>query len=115
MSVAHVSGEKVELLPPMRVTDTHVVVNITDLSLWGLLRRIIPFLTIRGQVLAFHKLVNPLRPRLNLIVLPHNVPFQEVQSWAPMNHNAAVLVQFQPGPFQHVFPSLSLPNLSCLV
>ncbi|XP_062336949.1 NACHT, LRR and PYD domains-containing protein 1a-like isoform X1 [Osmerus eperlanus] len=79
LSVAHVSGDNVEILPPLRVTDTHVVVNITDLSLWGLVRRFIPFLTIRGQVLAFHKLVNPQRPRLNLIVLPQNVPLQEVE------------------------------------
>ena len=113
--MAHVSGDNVELLPPLRVTDTHVVVNITDLSLWGLVRWFIPFLTTRGQVLPFHQSLGPLRSVLNLIVVPHNVQRQEVQSWAPVNHNAAVWVQFKPGPFRHVFPSLSLPNLSCLV
>ena len=78
MSVAHVSGDNVELLPPLRVTDTHVVVNITDLSLWGLVRWYIPFLTTRGQVLPFLQPLGPQRSVLNLVVLPHNVPLQEV-------------------------------------
>ncbi|XP_067087591.1 uncharacterized protein [Osmerus mordax] len=77
LCVAHISGDNVELLPPLRVTDTHVVVNITDLSLWGLVRRFIPFLTTRGQVLPFLQPVDPLRSVLNLIVLPHNVPLLE--------------------------------------
>ncbi|XP_046879729.1 uncharacterized protein LOC124470075 isoform X1 [Hypomesus transpacificus] len=78
LSVAHVSGDDVELLPPLRVTDTHVVVNITDLPLWGLVRRVIPFLTSRGKVLPFLQLLGPKRSILNLVVLPHNVPYQEV-------------------------------------
>ncbi|XP_067117107.1 uncharacterized protein [Osmerus mordax] len=36
LSVAHVTGGSVELVPPLRVTDSHVVVDVTDLSLWGL-------------------------------------------------------------------------------
>ncbi|XP_067108283.1 NACHT, LRR and PYD domains-containing protein 1a-like [Osmerus mordax] len=77
LSVAHVSGGNVELLPPLRVTDTHVVVNITDLPLWGLVRRLIPSLTTRGKVLSFLQLLGPKRSILNLVVIPHNVPLQE--------------------------------------
>ena len=76
--MAHVSGDNVELVPPLRVTDTHVVVNITDLSLWGLVRRFIPFLTTRWQVLPFLQPLGPLDSVLNLVVLPYNVPLQEV-------------------------------------
>ncbi|XP_064860374.1 NACHT, LRR and PYD domains-containing protein 1-like isoform X1 [Oncorhynchus nerka] len=52
LSVAHVTGDSVEVLPPLRVTDTHVVVNITDLSVWGLVRVFIPFLSNHSAILS---------------------------------------------------------------
>lgn len=80
LSVAHVTGDSVEVLPPLRVTDTHVVVNITDLSLWGLVRMFKPFLSIKGQVLPFLQSFGHPQSVLNVIVLPSNVPLNEVQS-----------------------------------
>uniref|UniRef100_A0A4W5LY04 CARD domain-containing protein n=1 Tax=Hucho hucho TaxID=62062 RepID=A0A4W5LY04_9TELE len=52
--------------------------NITDLSLWGLVRMFIPqaLLSIKGQVLPFLK---SLQSVLNVIVLPSNVPLNEVK------------------------------------
>lgn len=69
-----------EVLPPLRVTDTHVVVNITDLSLWGLVRMFKPFLSIKGQVLPFLQSFGHPQSVLNVIVLPSNVPLNEVQT-----------------------------------
>ncbi|XP_029586469.1 uncharacterized protein LOC115172822 isoform X2 [Salmo trutta] len=79
LSVAHVTGDSVEVLPPLRVTDTHVVVNITDLSLWGLVRMFKPFLSIKGQVLPFLQSFGHPQSVLNVIVLPSNVPLNEVK------------------------------------
>ncbi|XP_034148415.1 GTPase IMAP family member 8 isoform X2 [Esox lucius] len=79
LSVAHVTGDSVEVLPPLRVTETHIVVTIRDLSLWGLVRTFIPFLSIKGQVLPFLKSVDSSRSVLNVIVLPSNVPLSEVK------------------------------------
>lgn len=56
LSVAYVTGDSVEVLSPLRVTDTHTVVNTSNLSLWGLVRKYIrkALLSIKGQVLPFH-------------------------------------------------------------
>ncbi|KAM6962476.1 uncharacterized protein FYW47_008135 [Aplochiton taeniatus] len=49
LSVAHVTDDSVEVVPPLRVTDTHAVVDVTHLSLWGLLKKILFNSTITGQ------------------------------------------------------------------
>ncbi|XP_062303590.1 uncharacterized protein LOC134007888 [Osmerus eperlanus] len=79
LSVAHVTGGSMELVPPLRVTGSHVVVDVTDLSLWGLVRWFLPSLTIKGQVLLFLQQLSPMYTILNVMVLPSNVPLSEVK------------------------------------
>ncbi|XP_064827455.1 sterile alpha motif domain-containing protein 9-like [Oncorhynchus masou masou] len=77
LSVAHVTGDSVEVLQPVRVTDSHAVVDITDLSIWGLLSYIFPS-SVKGQVLLFHK-PQLRKSTLNVHLLPVNVPVTEVE------------------------------------
>ena len=91
LSVAHVAGGSVELVPPLRVTDTHVVVDVTDLSLWGLVRWFLPSLTIKGQVLLFLQQLSPMYTILNVMVLPSNVPLSEVNQTSLLHIHSDLL------------------------
>ncbi|XP_064867031.1 uncharacterized protein LOC115116029 [Oncorhynchus nerka] len=81
LSVAHVTDGNMEIVQPLKTTPTHVIVNITHLSLFGLIRNWFSFLPVRSQVLLF------LRPQgnrpqkliLNVMLLPKNVPLCEVE------------------------------------
>ncbi|KAL2097155.1 hypothetical protein ACEWY4_006362 [Coilia grayii] len=53
LSVAHISSGNLEILQPLAVTDSHVTVNVTGLSLFGLLKRWLFQPAIRAQVLLF--------------------------------------------------------------
>jgi hypothetical protein len=77
LSVAHVTGDSVEVLQPVRVTDSHAVVDVPDLCFWGLLSCIFPS-SVKGQVLLFHK-PQLRKSTLNVHLLPVNVPVIEVQ------------------------------------
>ncbi|XP_036426677.1 NACHT, LRR and PYD domains-containing protein 1-like isoform X2 [Colossoma macropomum] len=77
-SVAHFAGDNIEIMPPVRVTDTHVVISIQSLSLFGLLKSMIfDASPISAQVLLFHKEM-PGRKKLHIHLLPVNVPVEEV-------------------------------------
>ncbi|KAK6312291.1 hypothetical protein J4Q44_G00179550 [Coregonus suidteri] len=81
LSVAHVTDGNMEIVQPLKTTATHVIVNITHLSLFGLIGNWFSFLPVQSQVLLF------LRPQgnrsqkrtLNVILLPKNVPLCEVE------------------------------------
>ncbi|KAM9437594.1 uncharacterized protein ACWYII_015456 isoform 2-T3 [Salvelinus alpinus] len=77
LSVAHVTGDSVEVLQPVRVTDSHAVMDITELSLWGLVSSYFSS-SVEGQVLLFHK-PQLRKPTLNVHLLPVNVPVTEVE------------------------------------
>ncbi|XP_058239088.1 NACHT, LRR and PYD domains-containing protein 1b allele 2-like [Hemibagrus wyckioides] len=79
LTVAHVADGKVEIIQPQTVTDTHVIINIQSLSPFGL---IFPRseTSIRAQVLLFYKKkTEHCKSKLNIHLLPANVPVKEVQ------------------------------------
>ncbi|KAF4073262.1 hypothetical protein AMELA_G00256950 [Ameiurus melas] len=79
LTVAHVAGGKVDIIQPLTVTDTHVIVNIQHLSPFGLTlpRTGSP---IRAQVLLFYKrMTEHGKSKLHIHLLPANVPVIEVQ------------------------------------
>ncbi|XP_058239064.1 uncharacterized protein LOC131348277 isoform X2 [Hemibagrus wyckioides] len=79
LAVAHVSDGKVEIIQPQTVTDTHVIINIQSLCPFGLIS---PWNTnfIRAQVLLFYKkFTEHNKSKLNIHLLPANVPVKEVQ------------------------------------
>uniref|UniRef100_A0A4W5LFD5 FIIND domain-containing protein n=1 Tax=Hucho hucho TaxID=62062 RepID=A0A4W5LFD5_9TELE len=81
LSVAHVTDDKVEFLPPHETTDTHVIINITGSSAYGDVTdddaAISP---IHGLVLLFYQsFFSEERSILNVLLLPRNVVIREVQ------------------------------------
>ncbi|XP_062282343.1 uncharacterized protein LOC133987077 [Scomber scombrus] len=86
LSVVHISDDGMSLLEPLEITDTHVVVDVSHLSPWGLVWDIIKRffnpdpITVSGQVLLFHRPTYMRQhPKLNVFLLPENVPVQEVK------------------------------------
>ncbi|XP_036436880.1 uncharacterized protein LOC118815053 [Colossoma macropomum] len=79
--VAHFTGENIEVIQPLRVTNTHVIISIQDLSLFGLLKKILPPGPISAQVLLFYKemMCKEIRKKLHIHLLPGNVPVEEVE------------------------------------
>ncbi|XP_054881156.1 LOW QUALITY PROTEIN: NACHT, LRR and PYD domains-containing protein 4C-like [Poeciliopsis prolifica] len=92
LSVGHITDDGMSVVPSLRVTETHVVVSVSQLSGFGVvLDRIKRFLTkpIRGQVLLFlRRLQRPLSI-LSVILLPSNVPLQDVKE----QHNGSKFIQ----------------------
>uniref|UniRef100_UPI0037E93EA3 NACHT, LRR and PYD domains-containing protein 12-like n=1 Tax=Semicossyphus pulcher TaxID=241346 RepID=UPI0037E93EA3 len=87
LSVLHITDDGMSVIRPLEITETHVVVETPHLSafgiVWDLVKRFMNFMTtpVRGQVLLF------LRPAyrgmhliLSVILLPGNVPLQEVKA-----------------------------------
>ncbi|XP_055752754.1 uncharacterized protein LOC129832782 [Salvelinus fontinalis] len=70
-----------EIVQPLKTTATHVIVNVTHLSLFGLIRDVFSFLPVRSQVLLFLRPQGnrPQKSILNVILLPRNVPLCEVK------------------------------------
>ena len=80
LCVAHITDEGVYLLEPQRVTPTHVVFNVTHLSLFGLLWKIYEYLRpTSGQVLLFRQPPGRRTRKLSLLMLPGNVHLGEVK------------------------------------
>ncbi|XP_048018723.1 NACHT, LRR and PYD domains-containing protein 1 homolog isoform X2 [Megalobrama amblycephala] len=84
LAVAHFTGGTVEIIQPLKVTETHVITDIKELSNFGLvsIKRIISKIVfrIRGQVLLFLRTLSLEMKKLNVHLLPENVPVSEVQS-----------------------------------
>jgi len=77
--VAHFVGGNVEIIQPLKVTETHVVIEIRELSSYGLVWiKSILGIPIRGQVLLFLRNLTLERKQLNVHLLPGNVPVSEV-------------------------------------
>ncbi|XP_036436877.1 uncharacterized protein LOC118815050 [Colossoma macropomum] len=81
LEVAHFTGENVEVIPPLKVTNTHVIISIQGLSLFGLLKKILHPGPISAQVLLFYKemMCKEIRKKLHIHLLPGNVPVEEVE------------------------------------
>ncbi|XP_067441649.1 uncharacterized protein [Thunnus thynnus] len=85
LSVVHISDDGMSFLEPLEITDTHVVVDVPHLSAFGLVWDIKRFFSpnpkpIRGQVLLFHRpAYKKQSPKLNVFLLPYNVPVPEVK------------------------------------
>ncbi|KAI4903330.1 hypothetical protein NFI96_018533, partial [Prochilodus magdalenae] len=83
LAVAHLTGDNIEVIWPLKVTDTHVVISIQGLSFFGLLKKMMTFsIPINGQVLLFYKELTGkrIRKKLHVHLLPGNVPVEEVQN-----------------------------------
>lgn len=82
LAVAHFTGGNIEIIQPLKVTETHVIIDIRDLSRFGLIwiKTILGF-PIDGQVLLFLRPVTIEQKQkiLNVHLLPGNVPVSEVQ------------------------------------
>uniref|UniRef100_A0A4W4GVP7 FIIND domain-containing protein n=1 Tax=Electrophorus electricus TaxID=8005 RepID=A0A4W4GVP7_ELEEL len=81
LAVARFTGENLEVIKPLRVTDTHVIVAIHGLSLFGLIRKIFPARSMSAQVLLFYKPITGMQnlKQLHIHLLPRVVPVKEVQ------------------------------------
>ncbi|KAI4891865.1 hypothetical protein NFI96_005956 [Prochilodus magdalenae] len=79
LAVAHFIKDNVEIIPPLQVTSTHVIIHIQGLSPLGIIREIRDLLfnpPISAQVLLFYKRGHSI---LNIHLLPGTVPVEEVQ------------------------------------
>ncbi len=81
LAVAHFTGGNVEIMKALPMNETHVMIDIRDLSLFGLLKRMIFTPSpIAAQVLLFLRPITA-RQRENILdvhLLPLNVPLSEV-------------------------------------
>lgn len=78
LAVAHFNEGNMEILQPLTVTDTPVIVKVQHLSLYGLLKKIIFRETpISAQVLLFYQNMD-VKKKLHIHLLPGNVPVNKV-------------------------------------
>ncbi|XP_047433410.1 NACHT, LRR and PYD domains-containing protein 1-like [Mugil cephalus] len=85
LSVVHISNDGMSILQPLEITASHVVVDVPHLSafglVWDIIKRLLNIqIQICGQVLLFHR--PPYKnqsQKLNVFLLPENVPLQEVK------------------------------------
>ncbi|KAM9492113.1 uncharacterized protein ACWYII_004091 isoform 2-T2 [Salvelinus alpinus] len=81
LSVAHVTDDNMEFIPPHEITETHIIINITGFSAYGNVHEEdAPISPIQGLVLLFHQpFVPEQRSILNVFLLPSNVVRKEVR------------------------------------
>ncbi|XP_019201067.2 uncharacterized protein LOC100697750 [Oreochromis niloticus] len=85
LSVVHISAGKMNFFKPRKITDTHVIVEVTHLSSFGLVWNIKRFWNkekpVSGQVLLFLEPINfrTQRQNLNVLLLTSNIPVEEVR------------------------------------
>ncbi|KAM4603559.1 uncharacterized protein ACJ7VT_018249 isoform 2-T2 [Polymixia lowei] len=85
LSVVHITDDGMSILEPQKITETHVVINVSHFSAFGLIwdyikRFLTPDVPISGQVLLFLGPPNRRQKRkMNVLLLPRNVPVQEVR------------------------------------
>lgn len=78
LAVAHFSEGNMEIIQPLKVTNTHVIIEVQNLSLFGLLKKwIFQEIPISAQVLLFYQKMEIGR-KLHIYLLPGNVPLKEV-------------------------------------
>ncbi|XP_031160713.1 NACHT, LRR and PYD domains-containing protein 1-like [Sander lucioperca] len=82
LSVAHVNDEGIEFISPHRITETHVIINITGFSGFGIVKdEDSPPDLVRALVLLFYRPPADPDPEslLNVLLLPRNVVLRDVQ------------------------------------
>ncbi|XP_041641957.1 NACHT, LRR and PYD domains-containing protein 12-like [Cheilinus undulatus] len=87
ISVVHITDEGMSIIQPLEITETHVVVKTPHLSAFGIIldviKRFKDFMTtpVRGQILLFSRpAYKKMHVILSVILLPSNVPLQEVKA-----------------------------------
>ncbi|XP_026219460.1 ribonuclease inhibitor-like [Anabas testudineus] len=84
LSVVHISEDGMSFLEPLEITDTHVVVEVTHLSAYGLIWNNIKrrFTSVSCQVLLFLQppITTAHMQKLNVFLLPLNIPLEEVKA-----------------------------------
>ncbi|KAK2916027.1 hypothetical protein Q8A67_000401 [Cirrhinus molitorella] len=82
LAVAHFTDGNIEKMNPLKVTKAHVMIDIKDLSIFGLIKRMIfPPSPVNAQVLVFLRPIAE-RQRENILdvhLLPWNVPLSETE------------------------------------
>ncbi|KAI2648219.1 hypothetical protein H4Q32_018255 [Labeo rohita] len=102
LDVAHFTCGNVEIMKPLQVTETHVMIDIKGLSLYGLLKRLIfPPSPVAAQVLLFLRPIIA-RQRENVLdvhLLPLTVPLSEVknQHWENTHIKTSSKCSLTPG------------------
>ncbi|XP_062297410.1 NACHT, LRR and PYD domains-containing protein 1b allele 3-like [Scomber scombrus] len=81
LSVAHVIDEGIEVITPHKITETHVIINITEFSGFGNVKdEDSPPVPVRALVLLFYRPPTDPDPEsvLNVLLLPKNVVLRDV-------------------------------------
>ncbi|XP_048834969.1 uncharacterized protein LOC125709938 isoform X2 [Brienomyrus brachyistius] len=80
LSVAHFYSGNMEVLKPFAVTDTHVTMQIGNLSAFGIIKSVLSLITsqVRGQVLLFQPPRSTPQEQIYVFLLPSNVPLDQV-------------------------------------
>ncbi|XP_028288102.1 uncharacterized protein LOC114452827 [Parambassis ranga] len=81
LSVVHLKGDGVEFIPPHRVTDTHVIINITGFSAYGNVKdEDSPPDPVQALVLLFYRPPEDpdLTSFLSVLLLPRNIVLRDV-------------------------------------
>ncbi|XP_073325088.1 uncharacterized protein [Pagrus major] len=99
LSVVHITGDGMNVLEPLEVTDTHVVVTVSHFSAFGIVKDFIKrFLNsnkmrpVSSKVLLFLGQPNPKtqRRKLNVFLLPRNIHLDEVSKQQRYTENIQV-------------------------
>ncbi|KAK2919510.1 NACHT, LRR and PYD domains-containing protein 12-like isoform X1 [Channa argus] len=83
LSVVHITNDGMSIVQPLEITDTHVVIDIPHLSHFGIVRDMFKKIVttpVNGQVLLFLRPTYREHLILSVILLPSNVPLQEVKA-----------------------------------
>uniref|UniRef100_A0AAX7VWF5 FIIND domain-containing protein n=1 Tax=Astatotilapia calliptera TaxID=8154 RepID=A0AAX7VWF5_ASTCA len=91
LSVAHFTDDAMSFIKPLKITDTHVIVDNPHLSAFGL---VLDFLMgiwnkqVKGQVLLFLSPPNHAKQtqNINVLLLPRNIPMTEVSKHHQPSH-----------------------------
>ncbi|XP_035981029.1 uncharacterized protein LOC118556801 [Fundulus heteroclitus] len=81
LSVAHIGDEGIEFIKPEEITETHVIINITGFSAFGVVKdEDSPNDPVRALVLLFYKppAAASVRYQINVLLLPKNVALRHV-------------------------------------
>ncbi|XP_041093273.1 uncharacterized protein LOC121305645 [Polyodon spathula] len=79
LMVAHYKNGNVEMIKPREVTETHIKIKVAEMSLFGLVRRLLHYKSkSKAQVLLFLRQLSE-RKKLNVFLLSSNVALDEVQ------------------------------------
>ncbi|XP_060776921.1 NACHT, LRR and PYD domains-containing protein 3-like isoform X2 [Neoarius graeffei] len=97
LSVAHFIEGNVEIIQPLEITNTHVILEVQGLSMLGLIiKKIFGETPISAQILLFYNEKPGMKERrreVNIHLLPGNVPVEEVQK----RHNYSTYIPFTSG------------------